>query len=177
MVDTPLFAHKDWCRKYGKPFTLRIANDVLALAHDLKTDAPVPAAPEVIDAPDAAPSVPSSSEGSSGSTIDEDVTMSEPAPNKDRGKGRVTRASAPPVVPATQKMDYVAVPGMDTGSTTYLRAQALNSKRARGDKDVAIATASPPTSRTAHRLFPDGGLLEYSGSSLFSTSTCVDFSP
>ena len=74
-------------------------------------------------------------------------------------------------------MDYVAVPGMDTGSSTYLRAQALNSKRARGDKDVAITTASPPTSRTAHRLFPDGGLLEYSGSSLFSTSTCADFSP
>lgn len=45
-------------------------------------------APEVIDAPDAAPSVPSSSEGSSGSTVDEDVTMSEPALNKGRGKVR-----------------------------------------------------------------------------------------
>ena len=55
---------------------------------------------------------------------------------------------------------------MDTGSPAYLRSMALNSKRARGDKDLPPTHASSHASRTAHRLFPDGGLLEYSEFSL-----------
>ena len=74
------------------------------------------------------------------------------------------RASAPPAAPTTKKMDYVAVPGMDTGSPAFLRSMALNSKRARGEKDGPLFEHVTPASRTAHRLFPDGGLLEYSSS-------------
>ena len=84
----------------------------------------------------------------------------------------MTRSSAPPVVPTIQKLDYVSVPGMDTGSTTYLHTQALNSKRARGDKDTSSSSASSSALQTAHRLFPDGGLPEYSPS-YFIPLTCV----
>jgi hypothetical protein len=58
-------------------------------------------------------------------------------------------------------MDYVSIPGMDTGSPAYLRSMALNSKRARGERESASAEASSSATRTAHRLFPDGGLLEF----------------
>ena len=59
---------------------------------------------------------------------------------------------------------------MDTGSPAFLRSLALNSKRARVDQDAAPSEASSSASRTAHRLFPDGGLLEFSTSSFFPSS-------
>ena len=54
---------------------------------------------------------------------------------------------------------------MNTNSPAFLRAQAVNSKRARAEKDTAgVPTGASSAARTAHRLFPDGGLLEYSES-------------
>ena len=70
-----------------------------------------------------------------------------------------SRASAPPT---TQRLDYSSIPGMDTGSPAFFRSMALASKRARAEKDTPSSSGSSSAARTAHRLFPDGGLLDYS---------------
>ena len=70
-----------------------------------------------------------------------------------------SRASAPPT---TQRLDFSSIPGMDTGSPAFFRSMALASKRARAEKDTPSSSGSSSAARTAHRLFPDGGLLDYS---------------
>ncbi|KAJ2934223.1 hypothetical protein H1R20_g2870, partial [Candolleomyces eurysporus] len=117
---------------------------------------------EFSDTPDSDSSSGGAPSTTDNSVVDVDVTMSEPTPSKGRGKGKASmRALAPPAVPTTRKMDYISVPGMDTGSPAYLRSMALNSKRARAERDLPPIDTGSTISRTAHRLFPDGGLLEY----------------
>ena len=69
-----------------------------------------------------------------------------------------SRASAPPT---TQRLDFSSIPGMDT-APAFFRSMALASKRARAEKDTPSSSGSSSAARTAHRLFPDGGLLDYS---------------
>ncbi|KAJ2922048.1 hypothetical protein H1R20_g15041, partial [Candolleomyces eurysporus] len=68
---------------------------------------------------------------------------------------------APPSVPATWKMDYTMVPGMDTGSPAFLRSMALNSKWACAKRNLPPINTGFTILQTTHRLFPDGGLLKY----------------
>ncbi|KAJ2931777.1 hypothetical protein H1R20_g5317, partial [Candolleomyces eurysporus] len=165
-----LFTHQNWCGENSVGFPSDIAHPVLSLATEFKNENKARrgqgnASGIIIEISDS-----SSSDSSSGgapsttdnSVVDADITMSEPTPSKGRGKGKAAiRASAPPSIPTTRKMDYVAVPGMDTGSPAFLRSMALNSKRARAEKDLPPIDTGSTILRTAHRLFPDGGLLEY----------------
>ncbi|KAJ2925502.1 hypothetical protein H1R20_g11589, partial [Candolleomyces eurysporus] len=149
---------------------LEIVKSVLALATDLKNESKAchglnnasGTVIELSDSPDSDSSSGGAPSTTDNSVVDVDVTMSEPTPSKGRGKGKASmRASAPPAVPTTRKMDYIAVPGMDTGSPAYLRSMALNSKRARAERDLPPIDTGSTISQTAHHLFPDGGLLEY----------------
>ncbi|RXW11747.1 hypothetical protein EST38_g14108 [Candolleomyces aberdarensis] len=171
-----LFTHQTWCGDHNVGFPSEIAKPVLSLATELKNEskarhAQAATSGTVIEISDS-----SSSDSSSGgapsitnnSVVDVDVTMSEPTPARGRDKGKAAiRASAPPSIPTTRKMDYVSVPGMDTGSPAFLRSMALNSKCARAERDLPPIDTGSTVSRTAHRLFPDGGLLEYKAMARF----------
>ncbi|RXW13341.1 hypothetical protein EST38_g12513 [Candolleomyces aberdarensis] len=122
-----------------------IAKPVLSLATELKNESKARRAQAATSGTVIKISDSSSSDSSSGgapsttdnSVVNVDVTMLEPTLAKGRGKGRAAiRASAPPSIPTTRKMDYVSIPGMDTGSPAFLRSMVLNSKRARAERDL-----------------------------------------
>ncbi|KAJ2926603.1 hypothetical protein H1R20_g10493, partial [Candolleomyces eurysporus] len=161
-----VLTHKTWALEHQFGFSDKSANKLLALAAELKVEAgrarrdsttsnasrattsgaPVPALEVLV--------------------VDEDVTMSEPVATRGRAKGKAAnRASAPP---STQRMDYSSVPGIDTGSPAFFRSMALASKRARADKETPSSSANSSAAHTAHPLFPDGGLLDFSTSLLSS---------
>ncbi|RXW13247.1 hypothetical protein EST38_g12609 [Candolleomyces aberdarensis] len=154
-----VFAHKAWALEHQLGFSDESANKLLALAAELKVEASRVRRESTTSTTSRAGASAAPTSSSDVLVVDEDVTMSEPVPNRGRAKGKAAnRASAPPT---TQRMDYASVPGLDTGSPAFFRSMALASKRARADKEAPASSASSSAARTAHRLFPDGGLLDF----------------
>ncbi|KAJ2931804.1 hypothetical protein H1R20_g5291, partial [Candolleomyces eurysporus] len=144
-----ILTHKTWALEHQLGFSDKSANKLLALAAELKVEADASHA-TTSGAPVSASEV---------SVIDEDMTMSEPIATHGHAKRKAANQAS--ALPSTQRMDYFSIPGIDTGSPVFFRFMALASKCAHADKETPLSSANSSAARTAHRLFPDGGLLDF----------------
>ncbi|KAJ2934375.1 hypothetical protein H1R20_g2741, partial [Candolleomyces eurysporus] len=154
-----VLTHKTWSLEHQLGFAEESASKLFALAAELKVEAGRVRRESTASNTSRATTSGAPAASSKVLVVDEDMTMSEPVATRGRGKGKAAnRASAPP---STQRMDYSSVPGIDTGSPAFFRSMALASKRARPDKEMPSSSANSSAARTAHRLFPDRGLLDF----------------